>query len=241
MSLRDNIPHRVVCVGSKKKADLFIVISGTGTEKNMKTGAIREVRIGSVLGAVEMFESCADPDFVEPDEPVTYVSTLKKGFFVLHSAQPSLNMLIAGCLVRLRLSDYIMSQYGPEVDKEAEYLATLPPEQRLVYEARKLATSSISPGLFDILDANDLLPTDPDDPSFSYLCKGNINRRLELHRGDEGSVFIILSGGLEVSLMRHMRSILALKQEDDSESIAVKVNPCKSSSCSPMLNCEHIR
>lgn len=129
-----------------------------------------------------------------------------------------------GCLVRLRLSDFMMSQYGPEVDKEAEYLASLPPAGRLVYESRKLATSSISPGLFDILDANDLLPTDPGDPSYQYLCKGNINRRIGLRRGEPGSVFIILSGSLQVTLMRHMRSILALKEEDDSETIAVKVS-----------------
>lgn len=79
MSLRDNIPHRVVCTGTKKKADLFIVISGTGTERNTRTGAVREVKIGSVLGAVDLFEKCDDKDFEEPTEPTTYVSTLKKG------------------------------------------------------------------------------------------------------------------------------------------------------------------
>lgn len=118
-----------------------------------------------------------------------------------------------------------MSQYGPEIDKEAEYLNTLGEHDRLIYDSRKLATKSISPGLFDILDANDLLPTDPNDQAFHYLCKGNINRRVELRRGDPSSVFIILSGSIKVVLMRHMRSILALKEEDDSESITVKVPP----------------
>jgi hypothetical protein len=116
-----------------------------------------------------------------------------------------------------------MSQYGPEVDKEAEYLATLPPDARLIYDTRKLATKSISPGLYDILDANDLLPTDPSDAAFRYLCKGNINRRIQLRRGDPSSVFILMSGSIKIMLMRHIKSILALKEEDDSESIAVKV------------------
>jgi hypothetical protein len=80
MSLRDNIPHRVICTGSKKKADIFIVISGTGTEKNCTTGAVREVKIGSVLGAVDLFNQFqADPDFQDPEEPTTYVSSLKSG------------------------------------------------------------------------------------------------------------------------------------------------------------------
>ena len=134
-----------------------------------------------------------------------------------------------GCLVRLRLSDFIMSQYGPEVDKEAEFLATLQPDERLIYDSRKLATKSISPGLFDILDANELLPTDPGDPSFRYLCKSNINRRISLRRGEPGSVFIILSGSLQVTLMRHMRSILALKEDDDSSTIEIKV--CSNMEC----------
>lgn len=206
MSLRDNVPHRVVSTGTKKKADIFIVISGSGTEKNCKSGETRVVGKGSVLGAVDMFENYNNPDYLEPEEPVTYISTLKKG-----------------CLVRLRLCDFIMSQYGPKVDKEAEYLASLPAEEQLIYSTRKFATKAISPGLFSILDANDLLPTDPSDNSFKYLCTGNINRRLELRRGDPPSVFIIMKGSVTVALMRHMRSILALKDEDDSNSIAVKV------------------
>lgn len=79
MSLRDNIPHRVVSTSSKKKADIFIVISGTGTEKNCKTGEVRQVGIGSILGAVKMFDSFEDPNCEDDDEPTTYVSTLKAG------------------------------------------------------------------------------------------------------------------------------------------------------------------
>ena len=84
------------------------------------------------------------------------------------------------------------------MDKETEYLMTLKPAERLVYDTRKLATKSISPGLYDILDTNELLPTDPTDSAFEYICVGNINRRIDLRYGEPSSVFILLGGSIQV-------------------------------------------
>ena len=116
-----------------------------------------------------------------------------------------------------------MALFGQEVDAETEFLASLPPAERLIYDARKIAMSALSPGLLDVLEANDLIPTHPDDPAFSSLCKGVFQRKIEIHQGEPATVIVVLSGAIDINLKRRKATLLALREENESATISVKV------------------
>jgi hypothetical protein len=132
-------------------------------------------------------------------------------------------VIIAGSLIRLRLVDFQMALFGQEVDAESEFLAGLQPAERLIYDARKMAMTALSPGLLDILEANDLIPAHPDDPAFSSLCKGVFQRKIEIHRGEPATVIVVLSGTIDINLKRRRPTLLALREDDESSTISVKV------------------
>lgn len=211
MTLREMAPHRVVSVFKRAKADIFIVLAGTGHMKDSRSESKIPLKIGSVFGALSEFEHFER----------TYVPA--KMTEEHHEVKSCVGVLQTGSLIRLRLVDFQMALFGQEVDAETEFLASLPPAERLIYDARKIAMSALSPGLLDVLEANDLIPTHPDDPAFSSLCKGVFQRKIEIHQGEPATVIVVLSGTIDINLKRRKATLLALREDNESATISVKV------------------
>ena len=221
MSLRETSPHRIQSISTRTKADIFIVIAGSGILKDSKDPTEKyPLKIGSVFGATEQFESfhrLSSSEIETKDERKEHAPS---------SIEPRtcVGVLPTGALIRLRLLDFQMALLGPDIDLEQEFLAKLSPAEKLIYEARKMASKSLSPILFDVLESHDLVPSSPEDLSFVNLCNGVYMRKIEIHKGEPPTVVIVLSGTIDIILKQHRSIVLSLNDEKgDSSTVSVKV------------------
>lgn len=121
---------------------------------------------------------------------------------------------ISGNLIRLRYTDFIISQFGVAENVEHAFLMRASPAEKLVFEARKHALSVYPPEAIETLEGSALMPAGVEDPAFHYLHRGLINRRVEVHRGEAPSVYCLLSGSLNVLLKSHRATAVQLKHHN---------------------------